>query len=524
MYIGELGARSPTWSGIWRPSLRSRLAIIALHLALALPLAYLLNIWMDEASSLYTTRNGLVYAFQNAAGNEEQAPLYFWILSLWRLIDGSIFFARLLSVLFSALSIWVFSNYISRFLGPRGTTIATAFFAFHPLLIWASLEIRVYSLLILLSLLLVKFFSDGFLESDQRISSRKTLSRVLFLITAIVALYTNYYLGFLLLALFVPLVALRRWGDAGVYLCLMALTALAFGPLALEIQSQFETKTSGFIEPRSIVDGVRMLWHHFLTFVLPTGVFPDLDESLIRSIRVWTVRIALAGTLVIAIKQRKDLTQQTFVLFIVLVTVGLCMIAAYYLMGSQYIAIRHATVLFIPVLLFLASLAADLLRKRSSRTNLVVISTIGCLVVASFAYSLINQYPSLAKRGDWARVGSYIAQNESPGQPIIVFTVFEALALPNHYQGVNRILPDERFFEFEVEAEVGSTDRLKRQIDFVISKIPPEAESIWLLLPGDCAGRPACVPLENYVQANYTIEKEKEFYLERVFLLRKKSQ
>jgi len=350
--------------------LRSRLAIIALHLAMVLPLAYVLNIWMDEASSLFTTRDGFLHAFHSASVNEEQAPLYFWVLSLWRLIDGSIFFARLMSVLFSCVSVWIFSDVVKRFLGSRGSVFATAFFALHPLLIWASLEIRVYSLLVLLSLLLFKLFFDGFLEADEATTRRKTFARVLFLITAIVALYTNYYIGFLLLALFVPLVVLRRWSDAGIYLCMMALTALAFGPLAIQIQSQLETKTSGFIEPRSIVEGVRILWHHFLTFVLPAGIFPDLDDMLVRPIRLWIVRVALAVALIFVIKQRKDITQQTFVFFTVLVTIGLCLIGAYYLMGSQYIAIRHATVLFIPVLLFAASLTVDLLWSKTSQKKI----------------------------------------------------------------------------------------------------------------------------------------------------------
>jgi len=32
----------------------------------------------------------------------------------------------------------------------------------------------------------------------------------------------------------------------------------------------------------------------------------------------------------------------------------------------------------------------------------------------------------------------------------------------------------------------------------------------------------ACVPLQNYIAANYTSEIEMDFYLEKVYLLRKK--
>ena len=128
----------------------------------------------------------------------------------------------------------------------------------------------------------------------------------------------------------------------------------------------------------------------------------------------------------------------------------------------------------------------------------------------------------MAKRGDWARVGAFIQENEAPGQPIIVFTTYDVLSLPYHYHGVNRILPDERFFEFESEATFGSENSLKRETDFVISEIPADAEMIWLVVSEKCLVTDACHPLENYVRANYTIEKEQEFYLEKVYLLKKK--
>src|SRR5215213_6298783 len=77
--------------------------LILAHLAVTLPLAYFLNVWMDEASTLYTTQNGFFQTFQNVFADEKQAPLYFLLLSLWRELNGSIFFARALSIVFSCL-------------------------------------------------------------------------------------------------------------------------------------------------------------------------------------------------------------------------------------------------------------------------------------------------------------------------------------------------------------------------------------------------------------------------------------
>src|SRR5688500_16172358 len=134
------------------------LVIIAIHLAVALPLAYHLNIWVDEASSLYASEHGFWNAFQNAGQEQKQAPLYFWLLSFWREIDGSIFFVRLFSILCGIISIMLFAELVSRVLERRGAMLVVGFFGLHPFLIWASLEIRVYSLVILLTIILMRSF------------------------------------------------------------------------------------------------------------------------------------------------------------------------------------------------------------------------------------------------------------------------------------------------------------------------------------------------------------------------------
>jgi hypothetical protein len=128
----------------------------------------------------------------------------------------------------------------------------------------------------------------------------------------------------------------------------------------------------------------------------------------------------------------------------------------------------------------------------------------------------------MAKRGDWARVAAFLEEREKPGQPVVVFTTFDALALPYHYKGVNRILPDERFFDWELEGPPGSASAWRRQTEFVISEIPPEAREVWLLTNEKCGSGSECGPLENFVRANYTIVEEKDFYKEKVRLLRRK--
>lgn len=502
--------------------------LIFLHLAIVVPLAYVLNIWADEASTLYTTQHGFVSAFQHAAADEKQAPLYFWVMSLWRMLNGSILFARLFSAICSLIAIKFFANLSQRFFEPRPALLAAAFFAFHPFLIWTSLEIRVYSLVILLTVLLMRFFLEGFSNeflTEKQGSQRK--GQILFLLTAVISLYSNYYLAFLLLGMFAALLASCRWRSARDYAVVMIVVGVAFLPLVVAVKSQFLINTSGFLAERSLFEGLQFLWRHFLTFVLPTGLYPYGDGSPILAIRVWIVRFAMVALAFFAFKKRRNLSRLTLISAVVVFVTMAGLLAAYFLVGSDYVALRHTSVLFVPLIFFIASLSSDIFGHRNGNVrgfSKYAVVAVSLTVLLAFSYSLVTLYPNQAKRGDWARIAEFIRQNESPGQPIVIFTTMDALALPFHYEGVNHVYPDEKYFEFEPEAEFGSKNSLKQQTDFVISEIPASADMIWLAVNEKCLITEACDPLENFVQANYTIEKEQDFYLEKVFLLKKKQQ
>lgn len=496
------------------------IGLIVVHLAIVLPLAFSLNIWADEASSLYTTQNGFVSAFQNAATNEKQAPLYFWILSLWRMLSDSIFFARLFSVICSVFAIIVFARFASRIFEPRAALLAAAFFALHPFLILASVEIRGYSMVISLSIVLIRLFFDSFVGDKQ--NGRRS-SQIAFICAATVGLYTHYYLGFLLAGFLAALLVTKQWRPARAFALSMAIAAIAFLPLvATSARSQFLARTSVYLESISAFEAIQILWHHAITFLLPADLLRGEEASAFAVFRVWVLRVALVALMVLVFKYRDKLRPRTKILAMITIVAFGFFFAVAFRVSPAYVALRHATPLFVPCLLFFASLCTDVFNEVSERMTKIVIFAAGVIVLASFSYSLATLYPNTTKRGDWARVGEFIEQNESPGQPIIVFTTFDALALPYHYRGVNKILPDEKFFEFDQEAAFGNETSLQKQTDFVISEIPPDAERVWLAVNEKCLVTEACVPLENFVRANYTIELEKQFYLEKLYLLKKR--
>lgn len=497
---------------------------IILHLAITLPLAYVLNIWMDEASTLYTTQHGFFHTLSNVFIDEKQAPLYFLVLSVWRTLDDSIFLARLFSVIAGAAAVFFFYRLARKFFDEFAANFIAVLFAIHPYLIWASVEIRVYSTVILLSILLLTFFAEGYLENEKDISrkSAKTQrsAQIIYVLTAVVALYTNYYTGFLLVGGFVALLVLRRFQSARSYFLQMLIVGACILPLVWIIRQQFAINTSGFTEEKSIGEGLSILWSRAFTLTFPIEFAPGGEASVVTVVRIWFVRLSAAAIIYFLLKNKFRAANEKVLMFAsITATVAMFLLAAYFLLGTEFVAFRHVAVLFVPLVLFLGALFTSVLPKK----GLVFFAVALALV---FPYSKIyKQFPNFAKRGDWARVARFVEENEKPNQPIVVFKVYDALSLPFYYKGVNRILPDEQFFVWNDEDSLSSENALRNQTAFVVSKIPPEAAEIWVATEELCQTAEtaaACRPLENFLQTNYTVIETKDFYLERVRLLRRK--
>jgi len=503
------------------------IACCAAFIAFAAYFAFSLSIWADEASTLFTTQNGLAYALSRAAADEKQAPLYFWILSIWRYAGDSIGFARIFSVICAAASLAVLAKLLYGLVSPRVRLVACILFAFHPYLFWAATEIRVYSLVILISVGVLYLFDRSFgISSAKKEPADTRLIKVALTLVAIAALYTNYYLAFVLFGPFVGLLAVSRYRDAFRYAVLMTAATIVFIPQALFVKAQLAANTTGFADPTSLSSGIRVLWRHVTTFIYPAGIFPEEPLDHFGVLRLWTLRIGLALIALTAVVQRRRLSCRTAFFAANTAAIAAGLLAAYFLLGEDYVEIRHLSVIFVSVIMTAASFADDIC---ASRTVSPLFEKLGiaCLLMlygAAFVYSDVAMYNGSSKRGDWTNVGRVIRSNESAGQPIVVFPAFEAMAMRFSYSGVNKIIPDSGYFTFEREAAVGTPQSKAHQIEFVISQIPHDADEIWLATNESCTKMETCLPLENFINSNYTVVSQYDLYRETVRLLRKKGR
>lgn len=480
-------------------------AIIAAHLALALPLAAWLNIWEDEAYSLVTTSRGVHSAIGLALREELQPPLYFAALALWRRAVGeSIFAARLLSVVLAVLTICITAGLSRRYLPGRHPGWLASAVAFNPFLVWAALEIRVYAAAVLLSGLLLRFYHDGFAAVEPR-----RRARVWFAVTAVAALYTQYYLGFLLAALAVPLLVRRNWPGLRRYLAAMSVAAAGFAPVACLLPWQFCQHTGDVREAVTAWHAVR----HVVSLAaqhLTDAPGPRLLDLMLSG--AWA---AVAGAF--ACRQRPPHRRPLQALSIATVALAACLMLLTPVVGTGLVARRHAAVLFLPTVVTAFGWIAT--GPRKALWGAAVFSL--CLHAATLA----DTYRPLAKRGDWQRVTQYIMQQEQPRQPILVFRASRIWPLEYYYRGVNRLVPippQAGAEQFSPRSQV-LTD--EEQIATAIASAEPDPRAIWLITSGaktylgvDFRGD----ILDRYVSRHFDVVLERQFYQSQVKLLRRK--
>ncbi len=196
--------------------------IIFFHCLITIPLAYFLNTHYDEACSLMDTGGTIYHTIKRTINIELQAPLYYLILNLWRKLDNSFFFSRLLSILFSSLSIFIGYKFLKRFSNIKKPAMVTFLIAINPFLIYYAVEIRLYTLMVFLSIALFYLMYEIYLFDNN-----SKISRITFIIVSIISLQTQYYMGFLLVAIGVNILIYKGWYKFKTYLIDMILPFLS---------------------------------------------------------------------------------------------------------------------------------------------------------------------------------------------------------------------------------------------------------------------------------------------------------
>ncbi|MEO6050761.1 MAG: hypothetical protein ABIP78_05440, partial [Pyrinomonadaceae bacterium] len=142
-------------------------ALVVAYIALRIPGIADTCLWFDEIFSVHAAEQPLSWLFSFVALDLIHPPLSYLLLKLWIGVGGEyLFWVRALPVLVSVIAIFPFISLCRELKLPFWTrTLALFFFVINGSLIKYSQEVRMYSLLMCLSLfsmwLFVRYFIKG---------------------------------------------------------------------------------------------------------------------------------------------------------------------------------------------------------------------------------------------------------------------------------------------------------------------------------------------------------------------------
>jgi len=163
------------------------------------------DLWFDEiGSDLFSSSNidrmaalsdtSKLSLMLDKIKNDTHSPLYYFLVYPYSLVFGGGKSLRFLSVFFSILSLGVFYRLSRLFFNRQTSIIALTIMALNPFHIWYAQEARAYAMACFFSLLMVYMCMKA-------LKTNKLVYWISFPLAGILAIYSSYFSGLLLIAL-----------------------------------------------------------------------------------------------------------------------------------------------------------------------------------------------------------------------------------------------------------------------------------------------------------------------------------
>ena len=396
-------------------------------------LAGYINIWEDEVYSLNTTSGNLSYALNQSLNFEEQSPVYFLLLTIWRAISDSILWARLFSILSIVLSQFLLFRFIEKLAGRQIANISSILLLLNLFTIFTILEIRLFAFLLLLSLLITIFFYNTYYSNKIT-----TGSRILFIFLTITGLFTQDFFGFLVAAFAVVLMVEKNWRSFRLYILDMIIPlflVLLFIPHIIESINLHISVVPEYNKTfvKLVFEAINVLINRVITYLIP------LNFSIIK---IWI----FMGFFFILLFASIDYTKfkrdfRSLSPFIVMTLVILSFFFVVHLIfGIVYSAYKYTAVLFIPLSILMMVLFKFF---KPWLLNFWLV-----LLMIFYLYADFKGYRDLYKVKDFRSLCHYIKMTEEKEEPIYVYRNISAENMSFYYDGINKILPVPKAFSY----------------------------------------------------------------------------
>lgn len=374
---------------------------------------------LDESQSLWQSSHTIFGVF-NTISHDVHVPLYGQLLHFWLFLFGtSVTAARAMSLIFFLASIPAIYFLAKTAYGRSIGLFAALLLATSPFLNWYGNEIRMYSLLTLVTILNQFFFLKIFLSKDREEST--SLWWWGYALTALVGIYTHYFFWLVLLAETIffflhykefPKKTLAKLSAVAVLL------VAAIAPWLWYVKTQNGVTNS---IPSLTKPGTVDLFNAFSQFLF--GFQDDHINTVILSL--WPITVIL-GFLSLRKKNGLTPTARFFLLSALLPIIVAFVVSIFYkpIFSARYL-ILATPALYIFLSWFLSSLAGKL--AMSLKIILIVIMLATLYQQAASAYTPAKE--------NYQQASTYIASHASPSDIVVLSAPFTIYPFEYYYKG-----------------------------------------------------------------------------------------
>ena len=395
------------------------------YIVILLILAKKTVLWEDEVYSLHTTSQNINYAIKQSYNFEGQPPFYFILLTIWRKISDTLFFARLFSLVFALLSGLIIYKIFRNFIDEEVSVISAILFLLNPAIVFFSFEARLYSFIVFLSALSIYLFYKAYL-----LNSPKKNNLFLHAAVSVAGVFTQYFFVLLLLAQALALLLVLCWKKCIKYLLIHSVIGLFFSMNFLIIPFQVNAVRNdqfGF-DLLYLKTFLRTLQNFIFSFNLIN--FNLILRRLIIIIFFFWLVILFKRVQFNVKSLFKTFNPINFIIIITLliyfsIVILICLFNVDY--NDRYMAILYPSFFII----FIFSLT--LIKK-----SFLIWAP---LILIYYGFINYNSYSCFVKHYDYEQVAKYVERLEKDNEPILFYLSAHALPFQYYYKGSNEIVP-----------------------------------------------------------------------------------
>lgn len=373
------------------------------------------SLWGDEAHSAYN-------AYSLLLGNlikDSHLPIYFILLSMWIKLFGSGEYAlRLLSIFIGILSVLTLYFFAKKLFNGKIALMGAFLLAISPLAVMHSQEIRMYGLMLFLSLLSSLCFWE-------LLCGRKSFLNLMgYVIFTVLLALTHIYASLLLAAQFL-FVLFDYWKEKdlrrfGLILLLQTLTGILISPVYVKIVSaNLAAAVTGTADMAFSV----FPWHlklFLVFFVLSLG----------ETVAPWNIAVALPAGLIFGylfFRNFRWASDKKIAFFLIM-----CLFPILFSVIFLKPTMPKYLMVVLPFYLLLVGHSLMLVEGRYLRYFLIS----GIVVIQFFSivnYFSLREYHNSNQIEPWRKVAALISEKFKKGDIIIASKYFTSYRLLNYY-------------------------------------------------------------------------------------------